>query len=372
MMQNSKEQLKKIPLFSNIQNEELENISQRLTPENYSVDSVILNEGDEGTCLYLIKSGKVKVVGKLKDEKNIVLSELKPGDYFGEMALITGEARSATVIALTNVELWRLDKNDFDQFILSNPKTTLSLTHMLSQRLKHANSLREQREFYYQQKITPSGSIKDVNVYHLLKYAEKNALTGKIYFQNQGEQAVFDYEKGILTSLEYGDKEENEALDILLEWQEGLFKIEPKLYEVVKTPVEITKDSISAPEIAEQMIQYLSENLKSFVHYAGASVVEAAVKKAFFKFEVYFDFIANISIEIRPELRIEISLENQWEEKYTLFLAVMLRDIVKTIEREVAGINFWKVESNHTEIDALLNKLQFYKFYNEAKDFIKD
>ena len=193
-MFESLDHLKNIPLFKSIPEDELKSINSALKEINFNKDDVIISEGEVGDCLYLIKSGQVKVIAELKEEdEEIVLSYLTKGDYFGEMSLITGEPRSATVISETELLLWQLDKKDFDSLMLRNPAITVSLTHMLSQRLRLANKARESSERYYKHQITPRGSLQQIELIKLLKYAEENSLTGTISIIQDKQVAIFNY-----------------------------------------------------------------------------------------------------------------------------------------------------------------------------------
>ena len=208
MYKTSIEQLKNIPLFTFVEDDELALIADKLDLKTFPANTLIIKEGDAGNCLYLIKSGKVKVYAQHEDlEQEIVLSYLESGDHFGEMALISGDPRSASVLSVTEVEAWELNREVFDTLIVNNPSITLTLTHLLTQRLKESNIARKATEEYYEQKFTPRGDLKDTDVINLLKYAEENSLSGTIIFSKGKEEANFHYAKGQLVKLEFEDKE---------------------------------------------------------------------------------------------------------------------------------------------------------------------
>lgn len=377
MQAKSLKHLKKVPLFSSVPENELELIASMLKDISFKAGENIINEGDFGNCLYIIRHGNVKVTASLQndsdsDSDEIVLSFLSKGDYFGEMSLITGDPRSASIIAEDDVDLWQLSKSDFDSIILKNPDITLTLTHMLSQRLKNANKAREYSERYYKSKITPKGSLNETNIIKLLKYAEENSLSGKIHIKQNEKEAYFYYQKGQLIRLDFENKDENEAMDELLEWTKGEFTIEPTLFEIdVKEDENIARHSqdYSSTEIFKI---YITEKFSEFIQFAGSSITQTALNKGFSKFKLYFDITKDIKIKAAPEFEIKISDKVNWTEKHTLFMAVLLRDIVSTIGRDVIGMQFWTLPSKNNYINEELEKVQFYDYFDQAVDFVKE
>ncbi|MBD3307319.1 cyclic nucleotide-binding domain-containing protein [candidate division KSB3 bacterium] len=110
-------------------------IIEKLKPIEFPKDTTIFRIDDPGDCMYIIKSGEVKVVAGT-DDTGEVLAYLGRGNYFGEMALLTGEARSASVITVMDSELFMLTKEEFDFLLAKHPTIALSLSHVLSQRLR--------------------------------------------------------------------------------------------------------------------------------------------------------------------------------------------------------------------------------------------
>ncbi len=371
MARRSVDNLKKVPLFSNIPINELENIAETLEPVSYKKRDIIIKEGDEGNCLFIINRGEVTVSATIPEEKEeIVLTHLYEGDYFGEMALITGEPRSATVRAASDVNLWKLGKGDFDTMIMNSPDITLSLTHMLSQRLKDSNQQIEQRERYFKNQISPKGKIEDIGVFNLLKYVEENSLTGKLYLQNSDSQATMLYEKGQLSRLDYAGKDEDEALDELLRWDQGTFKIEPKIYEIIQ---QVRPDAASQSILpAKAFERYLNEKFLDFIKIAGARNIQLALNRSAHKFESYFNVSKAFKIQVAPSLLIKINQSEKWTDKHTLYLAILLRDVVRTLARDVVGLDLWSPHCNIPAFDSALENLQFYEYYNQALDFIRE
>lgn len=369
-MFDSLDHLSNIPLFKSIPGDELKSINDALQDVKFNKGDVIISEGEVGDSFYLIKSGRVKVVGELKDEgEEIVLSYLTKGDYFGEMSLITGEPRSATVIAETDLQLWQLDKKDFDALMLNNPAITVSLTHMLSQRLRMANKARETSERYYKHKISPRGSLQEVELVKLLKYAEENSLTGKISIIREKQQAIFHYKKGQLEEIDFEEKDENEAMDELLQWESGEFVIEPSVFKISEQEQEPPEDILKKNVACKIFEQYLKEKLVGFVRISGARSTQSAINKSLHVFKEYFDVADDFHIKTVPSVEVKIMARPEWSEKHTLFLAILLRDVVSTLGRDLVGMDFWQVYSEEEQINELLKEHNFSMYFEQAADF---
>ena len=105
----------------------------RFVPESYPFGRTIVTEGDQGDALYVITSGRARVVKRDERGEEISLSVLRPGDSFGEIALLTGTRRMATVRAASDVEALRLDRTAFDDVVARSPE----LRHHLELQVRH-------------------------------------------------------------------------------------------------------------------------------------------------------------------------------------------------------------------------------------------
>jgi len=132
-------QLQNIPLFSGLSKPELEEMVGITTKRSFPKNNVIINEGDETDSLYLIISGKVKVVLSDEDGKEITISILEPNDYFGELALIDDEPRSARVVTMEQSQFCVINQSDFNNVLDNNPGLVRNLLKGLSKRLREAN-----------------------------------------------------------------------------------------------------------------------------------------------------------------------------------------------------------------------------------------
>lgn len=131
--------LRKVPLFASLPPGELQPFSELVREKSYPKGSVILFENDPGDSLFLVAGGQVKVVLIGEEGREVILSVLGPGSFFGEMALIDDEPRSAHVIAMEDASLLVLRREDFQARLRASPEVAIALLRELSQRLRRAD-----------------------------------------------------------------------------------------------------------------------------------------------------------------------------------------------------------------------------------------
>ncbi len=131
--------LRRIPLFADLPPGSFAKIIADLREEQHSPGTVICYEGEEARDFYIIKSGEVEVLITRAWSQREVVAVSGPHEWFGERALFSDRPRSATVVARTEVELWRLTKEKFDALIEENPRLILHFTQVISDRLAQAN-----------------------------------------------------------------------------------------------------------------------------------------------------------------------------------------------------------------------------------------
>ena len=156
-MANLSDIIRSIPLFSGLQREDIAKVLGKLEERFFSSGATVFSQGDQGDAFYLIQSGAVQVVLGSKGGRSEGIVVLGPQDWFGEMALLSDEPRSATIVAVKDTTLWRLSRDDWDELIKRHPTWLLRFCSVLSKKLtslelRHAigrgafNSLAE--EFY--------------------------------------------------------------------------------------------------------------------------------------------------------------------------------------------------------------------------------
>jgi hypothetical protein len=126
----------KSPLFEALQDDERDALIKEMEVESHDEGSVIINEGDPGSSMYLIVSGEVKVYTR-GTTGTVYLARLGEGDFFGEVSVLTGKPRTATITASQRTELLRLDKEKLDTALSKYPGIRKVLDDFYKKRAKH-------------------------------------------------------------------------------------------------------------------------------------------------------------------------------------------------------------------------------------------
>jgi len=137
--------LRSVPLFSSLDSKSTAELGEYLTIHDYPRSATIFRNGDPGDAMYLIDVGKVRISITDADGALVTLAELGPGDFFGEMAMLDGQGRSANAIAIDDARLAKLTRDDFLSFMRSDPRITLELLTALTQRLRRTDELLRHR-----------------------------------------------------------------------------------------------------------------------------------------------------------------------------------------------------------------------------------
>ena len=131
--------LKAVSLFSELSDDELRNVSQQAEVVNFVRDAFICKEGQQADSMFIIKSGIVQIFCDDGKGGRKILTHLKLGEYFGEMALLTEEPRTASAVALAETEVIRLKKDSFHNLLKTTPGVSLSIIRTLCNRLSKTN-----------------------------------------------------------------------------------------------------------------------------------------------------------------------------------------------------------------------------------------
>ncbi len=128
-----------VPLFKSLDAGERERFTEIVREKVYPKGSVIVFEDDPGDALFIVRAGRVKVVLLAEDGREVILSLLGVGEYFGELSLIDDQPRSAHVIAMEESTLLVLRREDFRRRVESSPGVAWALLQELSRRLRRAD-----------------------------------------------------------------------------------------------------------------------------------------------------------------------------------------------------------------------------------------
>lgn len=138
--------IKATPLFNKLNRKDVSAIINMMHKRNYLAGEYIFYQGDPGIGLYIIREGEVQIK-RTEQEKIITLANFHNGDFFGELALVDGEKRSASAVAKTDCSLAVIFKPDLDEFIDKYPKKGLRILHGINNIL--AIRLRTINEDYF-------------------------------------------------------------------------------------------------------------------------------------------------------------------------------------------------------------------------------
>lgn len=131
--------LRNVPIFAELEEKDLLKVVKLGTSQKYKKGNIVVLEQESGAALFVIISGKVKVVRMDEDGREVILSMFGPGEFFGEMSLLDGLARSASVVATVKSELFMIHRRDFLELLNEFPSVTISLLAELAMRLRKAD-----------------------------------------------------------------------------------------------------------------------------------------------------------------------------------------------------------------------------------------
>ena len=133
--------LAEIPLFSNMDDNERAEVRSIMTERIYQPGQQVMTAGDSSCAFNIIERGTVEVWLIDTDGKKVVLDVLGPGKFFGELAMLAGETRSASATSAEEVATLELDRNEFFDFLRRRPDAALDVLMELGQRLKHTDDI---------------------------------------------------------------------------------------------------------------------------------------------------------------------------------------------------------------------------------------
>jgi len=140
MNQETINKLRKINWFDGLSDDLLAVLARKAHERTLNKDDILFQKGDEGSSLFVVISGRVKIVTQDVDENEVILNKVGTGEIIGEMALLDYEPRSAGVVALEKTSVLELNREDFMEIMKGQPDLALSLIRNLSARLRHNTS----------------------------------------------------------------------------------------------------------------------------------------------------------------------------------------------------------------------------------------
>jgi len=235
--------LKQVPIFRTLGKDSIDFIVERMKFKTFDKDDTVCKVGDQGDAMFIIITGNVNICIYGAEGKEQVVATLGPGDYFGEMALLTGEPRSATVKTTEPSEMFLLHKNDFDVVLERFPSISLSMGKIVSKRLRETLSKATQMPQVKDIAETGlTGVLEEKPIVDLINFCESNSLTGTMTLQKGSEKGIFEYKNGEVVTIQLGALKDDSALDALLGWKEGKFEIKVKPLTLDTKDKGITKE----------------------------------------------------------------------------------------------------------------------------------
>ena len=139
--------LSRVPVFSTLSREDLVHVAQVAMPRQFEAGAVVFREGDEGSTCYIVRTGRARAIREHPDGRSITLAHFDPGDIFGEMAMLDGERRSATVETTEDTEAIAILSADMHRLLREHPDISVKLIAALGQRLRSTNERLARQSF---------------------------------------------------------------------------------------------------------------------------------------------------------------------------------------------------------------------------------
>ncbi len=134
------QELKLIPLFSELGEEDLKEVAKFTIRQTFKKDNMVLIEEEVGSTMFIILKGRVKI-SRISDEgREVILSILVDGDFFGEMSILDGQTRSANAVTLEDTDMLIIRRENFLQMLYNYPQIAINLLKELAHRLRRSDA----------------------------------------------------------------------------------------------------------------------------------------------------------------------------------------------------------------------------------------
>ncbi len=137
--------LARVPLFKRLEPHELEHLAEDVDQVDFKAGDTIFNEHDLGDGLYVVETGSVRIWVMDEDVSAVTLAELKPGDFFGELAVLDRGERSSSATAITDTHLHKLSSDAFQEFLIAHPDASVDVICEIAARMRQTNQLVSKR-----------------------------------------------------------------------------------------------------------------------------------------------------------------------------------------------------------------------------------
>lgn len=134
-------ELREVPLFSEMDEQEVADIRAIMQEMKFRAGQVIIREDEIGDLFYVITEGHAEVLIRDADGAELIIHEVGPGDFFGELSMLTNEPRSARIRAVDSVTTLALERDDFFEFLRTNPHAAIDVMVELGGRLRDNDAI---------------------------------------------------------------------------------------------------------------------------------------------------------------------------------------------------------------------------------------
>lgn len=215
--------LRTIPIFRPLPAAFLSKLAHRIRSETYADGQLILQKGHPGRAFFVVRRGTVEILDFADTQMASVVSTLRGGDCFGEMSILTGAPVAANVRARDKVELYALDKADFELLLRENPFMAARFTRLMAQRLAAANYriVQEGNKSFF-------GKLSVMNLPTVIQVLADTRRSGTLVVETYDRQrAELGFSDGAIFDAKMPGATGEEAVYALLGWTEGDFTFDP-------------------------------------------------------------------------------------------------------------------------------------------------
>ncbi len=147
MSSDTRELVRRVLLFKHLQEPELTGLSKHLTRRAFHRGTMIFHKDQAGDALYIVESGRVRIFRTSESGKELEVSEAGAGEVFGELALLDGSSRSASVEAVEDTVTYTLNRDEFLRYLATAPQLAVAVIQLLSTRLRALTEYAESLAF---------------------------------------------------------------------------------------------------------------------------------------------------------------------------------------------------------------------------------
>ncbi|HEX9926023.1 MAG TPA: cyclic nucleotide-binding domain-containing protein [Anaerolineae bacterium] len=187
--------LKRISLFADLPADALNDIARLLLLRHVPGGEIIFSQGDSGDAMYVVDTGSVDAVSDTLEKPSELVARFVEGDFFGEIALLTGKTRPFAAYAATDTNLWALYRTDFDNLLVKFPQLSVGLSRTLRERLGSSGEYTAEPHL---KKIALLGGLSRMQIDELSARLEPRRYQGgsTVYFEGRTGDEMYFIESG--------------------------------------------------------------------------------------------------------------------------------------------------------------------------------